>query len=214
VYRGPRYERPASASPIQVSLVPVFRQCGTGATPANGAHAAPLSTASCNPPAVTAGVVAHAGAQMTGTARLSVTPGDPATPADEADVGFTVNVIDVRAGSRTGADYNPSAAGPDMTLTPRFRATDIANGPSQADSATSVDQSFAVPVNCASTPDPAVGATCAASTTADALTPGSIKEGKQAVLQLFRVRLDDSGPNGVRGDSDDRLFAQQGFYVP
>jgi hypothetical protein len=33
-------------------------------------------------------------------------------------------------------------------------------------------------------------------------------------LQVFRLRLNDSGPNGVRGDSDDRLFATEGIYIP
>jgi glucose/arabinose dehydrogenase len=214
VYRGPRYEHPSAASPVQVSLVPVFRQCGTGANPANGEHAAPLAVDSCNPPAPTVGVVAHAGSSMTGSASLSVVAGDPSTPADEADVPFSVNATDIRAGGPTGGDYNPSPSGPDLTLTPRFRLTDTANGPSALDSGSTVDQGFAVPVTCASTPDPAVGATCTATTSADAITPGSIKERKAMVLQLFRVRLDDSGPNGVRGDADDRLFAQQGIYVP
>ena len=64
------------------------------------------------------------------------------------------------------------------------------------------------------TPDPAVGSSCSASTSANAITPGAIKEGKQAVIQLFRIRLADSGANGIRGDGDDRGFAMQGFYVP
>jgi hypothetical protein len=34
------------------------------------------------------------------------------------------------------------------------------------------------------------------------------------VIQSFRVRIDDSGANGVRGDSDDRIFATQGVFVP
>jgi hypothetical protein len=34
------------------------------------------------------------------------------------------------------------------------------------------------------------------------------------VLQVFRLRLNDSGSNGIRGDSDDRLFATEGIYIP
>ena len=41
-----------------------------------------------------------------------------------------------------------------------------------------------------------------------------IKENKATVLQVFRLRLNDSGPNGVRGDGDDRLFATEGLFVP
>jgi hypothetical protein len=59
-----------------------------------------------------------------------------------------------------------------------------------------------------------VGSSCAADTSADALMPGAIKEGADANVQVFRLRLTDSGPNGVRGDSDDQLFEQQGIFVP
>jgi hypothetical protein len=44
--------------------------------------------------------------------------------------------------------------------------------------------------------------------------PGVIQEGKRTVIDVFRARLNDAGVNGVRGDSDDKLFAQQGYYVP
>ena len=37
---------------------------------------------------------------------------------------------------------------------------------------------------------------------------------RQTVVQAFRVRVDDSGANGIRGDSDDRIFATQGLFVP
>jgi hypothetical protein len=64
-----------------------------------------------------------------------------------------------------------------------------------------------VPFNCTPTSDPAMGSMCALDTSADAVNPGAIKENKATVLQVFRLRLNDSGPNGVRSDSDDRLFA-------
>ena len=51
-------------------------------------------------------------------------------------------------------------------------------------------------------------------TSADAVQPGAIKEGQQTSAQAFRLRLNDSGANGVRGDSDDRIFSTQGVYVP
>ena len=41
-----------------------------------------------------------------------------------------------------------------------------------------------------------------------------IKENKATVLQVFRLRLHDSGPNGVRGNADDKLFATEGVFVP
>jgi hypothetical protein len=42
----------------------------------------------------------------------------------------------------------------------------------------------------------------------------AIMENKQMVLHTFRLRLVDSGPDGVLGNSDDALFAQQGLYLP
>jgi hypothetical protein len=41
-----------------------------------------------------------------------------------------------------------------------------------------------------------------------------VSPGSSGDVQSFRVRIDDSGTNGVRGDSDDRIFATQGVYVP
>ena len=71
-----------------------------------------------------------------------------------------------------------------------------------------------MPVDCSATPDPATGSTCSVGTSADGLAPGTITEGKATVIQTFRVRVRDSGVNGVRGDSDDKHFASQGIYVP
>ena len=33
-------------------------------------------------------------------------------------------------------------------------------------------------------------------------------------MQSFRLRLNDSGPDNVRGNADDRLFEQQGIFEP
>jgi Bacterial pre-peptidase C-terminal domain len=209
----PPYETPKTASQLNVSLVPVFRQCGTGGNPADSGHAAPLAVGSCDPPLPTSGVTAFVGSDSVASAQLAVVPGDLTTPADEADVSFAIDATDVRAGGPSGPDYDPSAT-PDMTFSTRLRMTDSSNGPSGADPATTTDLEFPVPVSCTATADSSVGSTCIAATTADALQPGSIEEGRQAVLQVFRLRLTDAGPNGVRGDADDRLFAQQGIFVP
>jgi hypothetical protein len=206
----PSYERPQSASPITVSLVPVFRQCGTGANPANGAHAAPLSGPSCGSPTTSAN--AHYGGQATGTAGMSVVPGNLSTPADEADVNLNAAATDVRAGTTTGADYNPST-GADLTLVAKWRITDLRNGTTGTGAGTAADLDFSVPVNCTATAG-TEGANCIAGTSADALTPGSILEGKATVVSTFRLRVNDAGADGVRGNADDRLFLQQGYYVP
>jgi hypothetical protein len=51
------------------------------------------------------------------------------------------------------------------------------------------------------------GGSCAVTTSANAVLPGSVVPGKQAVVQVFRIRINDSYPTGT-------LFAQQGIYIP
>jgi hypothetical protein len=41
-----------------------------------------------------------------------------------------------------------------------------------------------------------------------------VKENLRTILQAFRVRVNDSGADDVRGNADDRIFATQGVYVP
>jgi hypothetical protein len=203
-----------SAPYVSVSLVPVFRQCGTGANPVNGRHSPPLGTGSCLPPSFGSGQVAHFGDQASTSASVQAQPGDPNTPGNQADVYFQGYLSDVRSGSATGADYDPDPSGPDIRLVERWRLTDYGSGPSGSDRATTTDFDFPVPADCVETVGDPAGSDCYVSTSANAVTPGSIQENARAVIQLFRVRVQDSGANALLGDADDRLFAQQGFYVP
>jgi hypothetical protein len=95
----------------------------------------------------------------------------------------------------------------------KLRINDRFNGGSQTDPATVADFDYSTPVSCAGTAGPE-GATCSLDTSADAVTAGTIKENKATVLQVFRFRVNDSGTNGIRSDSDDRTFATQGIYIP
>jgi hypothetical protein len=56
---------------------------------------------------------------------------------------------------------------------------------------------------------------CQASTSADALLPGLIKEGRRTIWQIGQVVVYDGGPDGdaatVTGNT---LFARQGVFVP
>jgi hypothetical protein len=211
------YPHPRSASRLQVSLVPDFRQTisssqcqARGGAP--GTHGTPLSFLSCNPPAYAPGTAARLGARAVGSAELIVVPGDPATSANEADISLSANVSDVRTVG--GADYDPQPGGPDTSLIAKWRLSDLLNGSSESDPGTVADFEFPVPVDCVATADSSTGASCGMNTTAEAVMPGVVKEAKQMVVQAFRVRLNDSGLNGTRGDSDDRSFAMQGIYVP
>ena len=212
------YQTPRSASPLRASLVPAYLQCGTGANPADGQHSPPLSGTSCLPPRLGSNV-AHFGPQSTGMGELAVVTGNSDSTADEADVSITASLTDIQA--TAGGDYNPSPSGPDLTLTARLRITDLSNcsgagcaGPYGPTAATTTDLDFPVAVDCSSTPDPGVGAACAVTTSADAVMAGAVREGQNTYAQAFRLRLNDSGANGMRGDSDDRIFSTQGVYVP
>ena len=191
--------------------MPLFRQCGTQASPANGAHAPPLSTASCNP-SQPSSTVARAGAGSEGSAQLTVFPGDTdPTNGDQADVSIAVHLSDVT--TTAGIDYDPNPAGADMTEATRLRLTDRNNNGGA--SGTTTDLDFAAPVDCVATAGSG-GSSCDANTSADAILAGAIPEGRGTVAQVFRVRLFDSGLNGLRegGAGDDRIFAHQGIYVP
>jgi hypothetical protein len=200
---------PASAPTFRTALVPVFKPCGTPGNPATGSHAGPLATGSCAP-GRSGGVTAHFGPQSVGSARYQVVP--PDEDGNDADVSILASLSDVQTAG--GGDYDPSPGGSDLTLATRLRLTDTANGPGSDEGATVDDVDLGAPVDCASTSDPAVGAACTTNTTANAVLPGSVGTGRQAIMQMFRVRLSDSGANGVRGDGDDAVFAQQGLFAP
>ena len=209
--KQPGYMVPASAPSMTFALVPIFKQCGTGGNPALGNHSPPMATGSCSSIATTG--TAHVGVNNVGSASLTVVPGNFLTSANEADVQYQISTTDVRSTNVNGADYNPSAGGPDLTFDARIRITDSRNGPGQTDPGTTTDTTFPVPVNCVTTGGPD-GSNCNANTTSNAITPGSVLEGQDEVIQAFRYFLRDSGPNGIRGDSDDKFFEQQGFFAP
>jgi hypothetical protein len=215
------YQHPISTDPIEVPLVPVFRQTTSdsvctarGGTPND--HAAPFAFDACDPPVPVEGTTAYLGSDGIGSATLTPIAGDPTTSADEADWAVSVTITDVRTGNLEGADY-----GPDLTLAARFRMTDKRSCAPPGCSApyyrpaTIVDLDLTpVPMDCAATPNPAIGATCIGNTTADAIAAGAISESRQTVLDTFRVRVNDAGPDGIPHTNDDKLFAMQGIYIP
>ena len=67
-----------------------------------------------------------------------------------------------------------------------------------------------IPLSCR----PQGTAGCGVNTTANALVPGSVIAGQAEVVQLGEIRVLDSGPNGIRGDSDDQVLATQGVFAP
>jgi hypothetical protein len=230
----PGYPRPKSTAPLRVSLVPAYKEC----TGPNRTHGPPLTSESCHPPVqsspfVTLGTPDANGAPAKGAGhvRLAVLVGNPATPADEADVRLSLQISDVRCptgmssgpcsstNTQGGRDYHGSLQGHfDLRLTDQY------NLPAPAGKArgtvTDTDfNRFVSPFDvfpfCSMTLDKEVGSTCSLATSADALVLAAVREGKRAVWGLGQVQMFDGGTDGnARTRGDNSLFLEQGVFVP
>lgn len=195
------HEVPASAPSIHSSLVPAFKQCGTGGNPANSSHSPPLAVGSCNPPKPSSSQ-AVVGPTNVGSAQIDVVTGD---------VSLTGTDSDIR--TPAGADYDPTT-GTDMFAVARIRFTDHYNcspapcaGPF-TQPGTGTDLDFGpVPISCVANGSAATppGSDCNVTTSANTVVPGSVVPGKQAVVQVFRIRINDA---------TNVLFQQQGIFIP
>jgi TolB protein len=204
------YARPKGATPVRVSLVPAFRPC----TAANRTHGPPLAFASCNPPALessqlTVGTPDANGpaANSVGFVKYTVISGPPGG-VDDSDVSFGFSLTDVRQQSDVMVDYTG-----ELQATTTVRITDRRGGPAN-EPATVTNVEFPVTVPCTATGSGTVGATCAVTSTLDAVMPGAVPEGKRSNWQLDRVRVNDGGPDGDVDTTPNTLFAVQGIFVP
>ena len=59
-----------------------------------------------------------------------------------------------------------------------------------------------------------MGSTCSVTTTADAVMPGAVLEGKRSVWEVGKVQVFDGGPDGVASTTPNTLFADQGVFIP
>jgi glucose/arabinose dehydrogenase len=207
----PNYARPKGATPILTALVPAYKTC---ASP-NRTHGPPLSSGSCNPPSQESGFLTvgtldanGAAAKSAGSVRLDAILGDPATPADEADLKLASSITDVRRKSDQ-LDY-PG----ELQARLPIRITDKNNSPPAGSSATTQDSFFAFTVPCAVTSDTTVGSTCATSTTADAVLAGVIKEEVRSIWKVGQIEVLDGGPDGLASTAGNTPFARQGVFVP
>jgi hypothetical protein len=82
------------------------------------------------------------------------------------------------------------------------------------DAGTVQDTSFPVTVPCAATAGTSIGSTCAISTSANAVLPGSVQSGNRAIWGMGQVQVYDGGAKGTAGASDAKLFEDQGVFVP
>ena len=188
------YPRPKGATPLYASLVPAYQPC----TAPNRQHGAPLAFPSCAPPRQASGNLTvgspdanGAAANFVGHVRLSVQGGEPTVP-DDADVGLTANLTDVRcagtgsacgaANSAAGRDYTGELqAGMEMRLTDKFSRV-AAGAPFEP--GTTTDFVFPATVPCSATPSTGTGAQCAVSTSLNAIVPAAFVEGGRTIVQL------------------------------
>jgi acyl-homoserine-lactone acylase len=213
---GLPYPRAGSASPLRVPLVPGFRQCKAP----DAVHAAPLRFPSCKAPKLESNVLTTSSVgKGGGFARFDVIPGNLTTTEDEANLNIAALATDVTKAS-DGSDYAGKAV-----LTTLIRITDQANGGTGSDSGTVQDLSFSAPLDCAATPGTSSGGSCSVNTTADALVPGMIAEGKRALVSVSSVELLDAGPDGQItpsgltcppscGTGDESVYLRQGIFAP
>ena len=207
------YARPKSASPALFSLVVAYEQC----TDPNLTHGPPLAHPSCGAPQkasdhLTVGTPDANGLPPwnDGFLKLKTLVGNPATPADEADIQLDFYLDDVYTNAL--ADYTGELR---AEYTVRITDRDSPGPPGEPPAATVTDVPLGMTASCTPITDLPRGATCAATTTMDALVPGSVKEGKRTIWALDRVRVFDGGADGD-GDTagDNTLFATQGVFIP
>jgi hypothetical protein len=200
------YPRPRGGTPLRASLVPAYLAC----TSPNRSHGAPLASGSCTPPVqqssfLTVGTPdANAqAASFIGSVLLKVKSTAP------EDLTIVASLTDVRT------KFGPPLSDYTGELQGRLplRITDKYNGPSQNEPATG-DTAFTFTIPCTGTTDTAIGSTCASTTTANAVLPGSVVNAMRAIWQVGQIEVLDGGPDGVASTSDNTVFARQGVFVP
>ncbi len=200
------YPRPKGATPLRVPLVPAHQEC----TAPNRTHGAPLSFPSCEPPVQTSQDLTvgtpdanKKPAGSTGSVLLRVVScPECASPLPTADVRIDASITDVR--NRPALDDYTGELEGRFVLRITDRYNGAATGDPQTDAATVGDTTHKFAMPCAATSgDP--GAACAVSTSANAVLPGSVRDGDRAIWEL--------GAIGVY-DSSGGLFATQGVFAP
>ena len=213
-HRPRGYVRPQSAASIRAALVPAYKACSAP----NRRHGPPLAFDSCNPPELRSSYLTMGApdangqvANGSGTVAFRVFPGNPSTPADEADVNVTFALLDVRK----QGDLSDYAGQVQVNTVVRMTDRDnneVAGGGD--DPATMTDYPLNVPATCSPTASTTTGGACNLSTSLDAVVPGVIKEGDRSSWQVGTVQVFDGGADGVLSTSPNTLFARQGVFVP
>jgi hypothetical protein len=227
---------------LNFSVVPQYQQCLSPA--AKGHHGTPLAGPSCGPTKQTSPLLTTGGAgtfKGVSTFGINVTcaggPPPVGTCSGTEDVALTASATDVRCkpGSAifnnatlcpntnqaaSGKDYAGQVQGnAQIRITDAYNSQDLSPTPQACSStttchATVVDLPFPVTGTCAATADATIGGTCSVATTANAVVPGVVKKGKQAIVGIGQVIVNDGGADGLAATAPNNLFAVQGIYIP
>ena len=82
------------------------------------------------------------------------------------------------------------------------------------DPATVIDIPFPVVTPCAATAARQSAAPAAITTTANAVVPGAVKDGKRAIVEIGQIQISDGGTDGVAATDPNTLFSVQGIFIP
>jgi hypothetical protein len=211
--------RPKGATPLRASFVPSYVACTTP----NRTHATPIAFPSCNPPRqessfLTVGTPDANGAGANSQAFMlmsvkSTTPEDILIKAEVTDIRClpsTSSTVCNGANAAGGPDYSGQLQG-EMLV----RISDHYNGPNRNEAATMVDTSYpSVIIPCANTSATSIGARCAVDTTANAIVPGSVKDGQREVMEIDDLKLNDGGADGTISTGGNTVFALPGIFIP
>jgi len=212
------YPRPGGAAILRVPLVPEFEQC----TAPSNTHVAPLDLGSCSPAAQQSDLLTTSTiGRGAGSVILRVQKGDSGTLEDEADVSIAASITDVRL-APGGSDYvGQVLLRMGMRLTDRanrFHLEPVANEP-----ATVRDTELAAPIDCIASAGSG-GSSCELATSADALVPGFVVEGRRMVVSGLGLAVEDAGADGdvgppascppACGTGDESVFLSQGLFAP
>ncbi len=175
---------------MKVPLVPAFKEC----VAPDRVHGPPLASPSCSSPTLASSVLTvgtqdsnGAGTISSGFVSYGVQMGDPATPANEADVDVTVELSDVRWKSGL-ADY----AG-QLQLRGAIRITDRLNGTLGERDRDGTGHGVPGPDPMQRHREPDRRWQCSRATSLNAIVPGTVVEGKRATWQLGQVQVYDGG---------------------
>lgn len=217
---APGYPRPAGATPIRASLVPAYQECSTPTR----VHGPPLAFASCNPPAqrsahLTVGTPDANGAAATsiGFVRYGAVVGMPGLPEDsDVSIAFSLTDVRCRIAIVTCAGGALSDYTGEVEVTTGMRVTDRNNAPSPgggSEAATVTDGPLAFVAPCTVTAA-AAGAICSLTTSANALSPGLVRDGKRMLIAMSQMQVHDGGADGLVASTPNAVLAVQGIFVP